>query len=159
MCASCCTNVTNYPPFKQRQQPTIIRITTCRGNPTKPHHNLGANAATRGGMIMHLELVGLGLPSQILLFCIAFINEATRGPGKATFSIILMFSTLSGCLLTPFCCKCSQYHVRGWPGLELEAGCLLPHLGLGFQSNPEIHKVVGFLCAAEYYHVGAHTPC
>ena len=102
-------------------------------------------------MIMHLELVGLRVPSQVLLLCIPFINEATRGPGKATFSSILMFSTLDGCLLTPFCFKCSQYHARGWPDLELEAGRLLPHLGLGFQSNPETHRVVGFLCSVEYY--------
>ena len=28
----------------------------------------------------------------------------------------------------------------------------LPHAGLACQSNPEIHKVVGFLCDAEYCH-------
>ena len=84
------------------------------------------------------------------VFCIACIKEATRGPGKATFSIILMFSTRCGCLLSPLF-KFEHSHARGWPGLELATGRLLPHLGLGFQSNPETHRVVGFLCSVEYY--------
>ena len=71
-------------------------------------HHLNTNELTRGVMTMYLQLgvTPLSHPDDLGTFSIAFIKEVTRGPGKATFSIMFIFSTLTGCFLTPFFFKC-----------------------------------------------------
>ena len=113
---------------------------------TRRHSNL-VQAAT------HLWLTPKTLPN--LAFCtIGCNNEATSGPGRAIFSSMFMFSTFTGCFLTLPFFKCE--HNQRDPDFALGPDRLVPHTGLACQSNPEIHKAVGFLCDAEYCHV--HHP-
>ena len=61
---------------------------------------MNTNELTRGVMTMYLQLgvTPLSHPDDLGTFSIAFIKEVTRGPGKATFSIMFIWIVQAICV-------------------------------------------------------------